>query len=344
MSNKNFAEQLRTLQQGLQEERLSAGGEARLRRLLQGQRPRRRPFALILAPVAAAAMVLLVWAVWPRGTQEAVPARPTVGGFELLAGAPTPSSQGRVRCGSAGCSLRAARLGTTLELNRGAEVGHGEMQLRVFQGEATLQVRPVPAGAPPVKVRVSHGVIVVLGTRFTVWQEQAGGRVVLHEGVIQFNGDGGRVVRLKAGQELRWPQQPAAAPPPAREPAPAAAPAPAPPRLAPPAPVRVRKKPPTPALSPAAAVSLLDRVERLRLQSRYSEAVRLLGKALPRVTDKVLRERLSYEKGTILSDHLLDREAACRHWRRHLRVHGRARYGAQIDVARARLDCAAATK
>ena len=56
MSGKDFAEQLRGLRDELQGERLSASGEARLRRLLEESAPRRRPLALLLAPAAAAAL------------------------------------------------------------------------------------------------------------------------------------------------------------------------------------------------------------------------------------------------------------------------------------------------
>jgi len=184
-------------------------------------------------------------------------------------------------------------------------------------------------------------VITVLGTRFTVWQRQGGGRVLLRHGQIRFEGDQGRRVELAPGQQLRWP----AAPEPKPTPPPALAPAhdATPPPSRPPTPARApgKKARARPASPPVDIGSLLDRVERLRLQGRYAEAARILGRAISRVGDRVMKERLSFEQGTVLTDHLSDGPAACRHWRRHLRAHGSARYGAQIAAAMARLECQA---
>ena len=329
----------------LNEERLSPEAEARLRGLIDNPKPGRRRLPLVLAPVAAAALALLIWIVMP-GSGERAKQKPTlVGGFELAHGKVRESAPGQVSCGSPRCQLRAAGMGVRLELTRGAVAAHGEQELRLLRGKTTFSVQPVKEGGAPVRVRVSHGVIEVLGTRFTIWQDRGRGRVLLQEGAIQFRAQGGRVIKLSPGQELRWPLVPGPASTStstststskskststARSTAsssrkPGRAPA-------------KKAKPPPPPFDTGA---LVERVERLRLQGRYGEAARALSLALPRISDRVMRERLSFELGAILSDQLQDRAAACRHWERHLRAHGRARYGAQIAAARARLGCGA---
>src|SRR5688572_30541816 len=76
--------------------------------------------------------------------------------------------------------------------------------IEVVRGRVDVDVAHRPRGAAPALVRVSHGTIAVLGTRFTIEQSAHGGRVALHEGKIRFDGEGRSVV-LAPGESLTWP-------------------------------------------------------------------------------------------------------------------------------------------
>jgi hypothetical protein len=220
--------------------------------------------------------------------------------------------------------------------------GHAEL----IRGTAVCTVKPAPRGQRrgPVKVFVSHGVIEVTGTVFHLSQGPRGGRVTLQRGAIRFiASEDGRSVALTPGQTLSWPlARQAAGAGKAGGDASGIAPGDAGhgpgtgPGTGPAAAVKPRRPPP---LSPADAESLLERVARLRDQRRFVEAAAALQRGLPRVRDRGTRETFSYELGSILTHHLDDRGRACRHWRRHLRRYGAARYGHEINGALRKLSC-----
>jgi transmembrane sensor len=323
---------LRELDAELRRSPLSAEADARLRALVDGTRApaRRRSLALpIGAALAAAAAVLLLLVLRPFGPE---PARPTLGGFTLIAGHAVAQSEGdAIRCESLHCALAVEALGANLRVERATRVRRRPgSAIELVGGAATVIVWRRPEGAPPVRLLVSHGAIEVLGTEFELRQEESGGWVRLGEGKIRFRAVDGREVLLAPGDRLAWPL-----PPPergARDAGPAPA-ADASPRA--PQPRRDAGRP----LTASQAESLLDEVERLRSQGRYAEVARRLRDALPRVGDAATRERFSFELGTVLGQQLRATSEACAHWRRHLRRFGASRYGPEIRAAQRELAC-----
>jgi len=324
----DFLAQLREADEGLRAERLSPEADARLRALALGPAPRRR-WLWLAAPVAALALALALGWLWSR-RQPPSPRGPVeLGGFALLAGEASLGGGG-VECRSGACALGAEELGVRLDLAREARLAREGGALRLLLGEVTVSVRPRPRGQAPLRVQVSHGVIEVLGTVFVLSQRAEGGSVRLQRGAIRFVAVDGREVRLRPGEELRWPLPPPAATLPA-------ATGPSRPLATRPAVLRpAASKPPLP---PAELESLLDAVERLRSQARHEEAARRLREALPRIAERSTRERMSFELGTLLGQHLKQTAAACRHWRGHLKSFGARRYGVEIEAARRALGC-----
>lgn len=201
--------------------------------------------------------------------------------------------------------------GTELELRaRGVALAKGRTRFSIARRDSL---------GDRFEVAVSHGVIVVIGTRFAVEQRAGGGRVEVQEGTIEFRwSNGAAPERVGAGGALSWPKTPPqpAPPPPATETATAtkthakARPASPPPRRRP---MRRRKR------DAPSIEALMKRLLRLRSQRRYSEAIALLREGSHRDDfTPVQRERLSFELGNLLrqSGRL---EQACRHLKRHLR-------------------------
>jgi transmembrane sensor len=325
----DFAERLRALDAELARERPSAAAESRLRALVESGPDRSLRAWRGWALATAAGLCLVGGLAWLLR-----PGAPQVRGFTVVRGAIEPRDQGLVRCRSATCRLDSPAAGVGLELELTAEVAHRGRDLAVASGRVKCRVRPRPSG-DPARVFVSHGVIEVLGTTFVVAQRTDGGEVALVEGRIRFRGHDGVETELRPGERLSWPRPPAAAS--AAEP-PASRPA------------SVAGRPP--ATRPAVAStdgravqrrtdteSLYERVEALRAQERYREAAAELRRHLPGVRDQVTRERLSFELGTILTRHLRDPAAACRHWEAHLGEHGAKRYGAAVEELRRSLRC-----
>jgi len=320
---------LREADAELQQQRLSPEADRRLRALVEGKQQRGWRPSLVLAPVAAAAVALLVWALLPdQGT--APPARDRMAGFSVVAGT-ARAQQKNVRCLSTACTLAASDQRTRLQLSRGAVVRRQNRHIRVISGKATLDVKPRRRGPDGVlRVYVSHGHIQVLGTMFTVEQQAAGGgSVTLRRGAIRFVGHLGQVQDVAPGQTLTWPlsQPKVAATPKEVEP-----------------PKPTKKARPARKLSEEEAESLHNKVGRLRSQNRWGKAAQVLRSALPRIKDRVTRERFSYELGAILTYELPDAAAACSHWKRHLRRYGPGRYGEEITQARRKAACLAAKK
>lgn len=316
---RDLVDLLRQADGELQQQRLSPEADQRLQRLVAGQGQRRAWWPrLALVPVAAAAVALLAWLLIPADHAAPGPGAPTlVAGFQLLSGQ-AHAEQQRLRCSTPSCTVQAQDVGTRLELTNGTVVRRRQRDLQLVSGQARLWVLPQPR---TLKVFVSHGQIEVLGTSFTVRQRQgAGGQVELHEGSIRFVGhQGWTSPPLRVGHTLRWPQQQ-----PRQQPAPRVAP----------------KKPRPRRLSTVEAEQVLQVIFRLRSQQRYREAVQRLQRDLPRVAQRSVRETFSYEIGAILTHHLGDSAKACRHWAKHLRRYGAARYGQEIQQARSKLACA----
>jgi transmembrane sensor len=325
----DIVEKLREADGELRKERLSPEADRRIRLLLAGEGRRPRAWLrLVWAPAAALAVALLIWALWPgRRPPEPLPPRPA--GFSVASGA-VDREQGQLRCRTAGCTLEAPEIETRLELAKHCVVTRRRGRIRLVRGQLTVEVRPRPR-KQPVRIAVSHGVVEVTGTRFTLRQDPTRGWVKLERGAIRFVSDDGRAVALRPGERLDWPLPPPEPPasqaslPRASLDASPSTPTPGKPRPAP--------------LDERATQALLEQVERLRSQQRYARAAALLRRSLPRIADRTTRERLSYELGSLLTYQLKRGDRACRHWKRHLRAFSPTRYAADIARARKLIGC-----
>lgn len=329
----------------LGEQALSAAAEERLQQLVSGGPPPRTKLRVSLAAagLAAAACAALALLLWPRPAAHRAPGPVELAGFRVIAG-DAAEDQRALRCASARCVLRAVDQRARLRLERGARVRRRSGDVQVVAGRLLCEVDPRAPRRRPFKMIVSHGAIEVLGTQFSVEQGERGGAVVLHHGAIRFVADSGEVVRLSPGERLVWPlpRSATAAPP---------TPAPQPTTTRPPVQRTARSAAPRTgavdatadgSTAPLSAVeSVLEEVERLRSQGRYAAAAARLRQGFEAADSEADRERLSYERGAILTDHLANARAACRHWAAHLARFGRRRYGALIDKARAQLRCPA---
>jgi len=237
---------------------------------------------------------------------------------------------------------------------RGARVTRFDGGIRVVSGGVDVDVAHRPAGVAPALVRVSHGTIAVLGTRFTIEQSEHGGRVVLHEGRIRFD-DSQRSVVLAAGSSLSWPLASSPSTRVVVQPAPEVAPTP------PPTKTRPTSMPQTSPSGPSASQSsalqpedpttkapqstelaverLLTELANLRSRRRFSDAAALLERALTTDLPSETIERLSYELGDILTYQLTDPARACRHWQSHSARFPFGRYPAEVAAAVRRLAC-----
>ncbi|HSI03965.1 MAG: FecR domain-containing protein [Myxococcota bacterium] len=205
---------------------------------------------------------------------------------------------------------------------------------RVRHGTASFAARARTDGNA-LRVLVSHGVIAITGTRFTVVQEEGKGRVKVDEGTVVFHDDDGTDVPLTAGSELTWPRPPTAEvvvlnaipltgpkPPAARAGVPRGAVARANEAAAADEEeedeeeVEEEEAPPTGVLS---MEDILKRISTLRRQKRPREAVELLLSQSQRgdITPAQMA-RLSWEIGLFLQDSG-ERAATCNHWKNHAR-------------------------
>ncbi len=193
-------------------------------------------------------------------------------------------------------------LGAVLELDEPAQFRETLDGVELTQGVVTFDVDHDFPRAAPYRVRVSHGFIEVLGTRFTVTQRWGEGEVTLHRGSIRFTSDDGQVRQLTPGQTLRWPLAPALK-----------------------TVVKAKTTRPAPKMVepvPLDLDALLERVAVLRSRGEYEVAVVTLREALQQPLSDQTAERLSFELGSILSRQLHDEARANEHWRWH-----RTRFG-----------------
>ena len=309
----------------------------------------------LLVPLAVAAMAMaILWFARPE------PDRPRVDvpGLELLAQSSDFQAAviaGQVEIQRGNGTFLVPNNGITLFAHRGVTLRSEPSGTRVVRGAVDVEVQKRRPGAP-ARILVSHGVIEVMGTRFTVVQDEASGSVVLHEGSIRFSAIGGRVVMLAPGQTLAWPLVDAThelAPSPTSPPGPPVpapvSPQPLPPhvpnapaheRATPAVPAVAGARPPEPVESDAAALDgLVDRIATLRSRGEYAAAARELDEALARKLPPSTAERLSFELGSIRTYQLGDRAQACAHWTRHLKAYPGGRYQEEAARAQQHLSC-----
>ena len=236
------------------------------------------------------------------------------------------------------CTLLDVASGERIDVAAPAKLRRDPQGLRVLAGTAELTVQKRAAGLPSLRVLVSHGAIEILGTRFTVVQEDERGSVTLHEGEIRFHDAGGGTRALAPGERLEWPR-PAPAATPALDEAPAVVPIP---------PVVKSKKSTRPPVAAPIVFrdpeDLLQQVDVLRSRGLFPEAARYLTHGLTTPLRPATRERFSYELGSILTYQLGDRASACRHWQEHERRYPDGRYQTEVLQAAAHARCAGSAR
>lgn len=340
--------------------------DARLRwKLGQRREPRqtrssRRGWVMAGAGLAATAALLLFFVSGERAapvTQDAGPVAEVLAGpIAVVSGGAsvTTAPGGVVVLGPGKAAVASHGFDGIVDTAERAELRQEPEGVRLVRGRVTIAVQK-RMRPEPVRIYVSHGVVEVLGTRFELAQNESGGEVKLYEGVIRFS-DGASARTLTPGQSLRWPQVEAAPAAPSAHPAPPKAQeAPHPGEVAPAAePAREARAMPLargPGASRARPVrksvaaegrelaSVLDGVASSRTRGEYDEATASLRKALRGRWRTGTRERLSFELGSILGDHLGDRAAACDYWSHHHARFRSGRYRDEVKSALHRLGC-----
>ena len=155
--------------------------------------------------------------------------------------------------------------------------------------------------ASPLRVGFDGGTIAVLGTVFSVFQDDARGHVELVEGKVRIYESGGARHLLEPGARFAWTRG---------EPA-----NPAPPRVL---------------LKPAAVDDSLDEVARLRSKREYRRARVLVQTLRARASTAREREVLDYELGTLLEAEHAPQADRCAHWQRFLDAYPSSRYAEAI--------------
>lgn len=195
--------------------------------------------------------------------------------------------------------------------------------LTVVDGWLVFDVERVEVG-PPVRVGVAGGVVEVLGTRFSVYQDETRGHVELVEGRIRMLGDAGADATLQPGDRFTWHATRPGELQTAAERASAHAASEAPAR-------RVRES--------KGVNEPIREIAALRAEGRFLEALDLARRWAKESRSARTREVLHYEAGTLIEGPMGDASAACRHWREHLARYPKGRYTEQVALRLARLGC-----
>ncbi len=345
---RDFEEALKEAESSRSEATLRPGAAYRLEQAILEGKVRRAPWAgraLALAGVAALAALATVVALQVSDSDEQTPAG-------VIAEAPVPQPAGQPeqvaepapgpapaaaeeRVLAAGTTWQTPERVTVVSQSR-AVVARAPEGLRVVEGAAHFDVDTRAADEADVVVAVSHGLIQVLGTEFTVVQRDGGGEVTLHEGRIRFTHEDGTQVVMAPGDTVTWPRAEAEAEAEweveteVAEVLPAPIPVPAP----------QRQVAPKPRAAPVDVPALISRVETLRQQGRFEEAVGSLQGTLSGPLPDETHERLSYELGDILTFQLRDRARGCEVWSRHVARFGNSgRYAGAVKSAQRALGC-----
>ncbi|MEM6997088.1 MAG: FecR domain-containing protein, partial [Myxococcota bacterium] len=161
---------------------------------------------------AGAALVMLVMG-WnlTRGASEPAapapaPAVASLAGYTVQGAECRPRQEGDEALLSGECRLVGPQL--AVQTWDDVRLKPGPRRVVLSSGQATFDVQTVQPDEETVRVVVSHGVIEVLGTRFTVDQDEGGGFVDLYEGHIRFHpgdeGSGQAWVDIQPGQRHAW--------------------------------------------------------------------------------------------------------------------------------------------
>lgn len=298
----------------------------------------RRSWLPMLTFAAGAALVMMVigYNMMRRTTEPAsatrAPAVASVGGYAIQGDGCDGKQERGATVVSGECRMVGPHL--TLQTWDTARLELEPRSVTVQRGQAMFDIARVEAGEETVKIAVSHGTIEVLGTRFTVDQDEQGGTVDLFEGRIRFHhrpADGRAPVDIHPGQRYAWGNR--------------AAPQPTEPDPEPEVEADIvivtddeepaRRPRPSKAAKDEApdADAIIAEVTDLRGAGRYDEAARRLRQALQIRWDRRTAQVLSYELGQILERHLHDTDAACKHWAKHQRKYPDGRYAGAVAMS-----------
>ena len=214
MDRPDFPKALRDADTRLREHPSAPGARRRVReRLLRAESRRTAPWrSLILGAFATAAVaVALLVVLRPASEAPPVPAsEPTFAGLAVLERSTALAlrlEDGSLRVDSGTGVLADTGLGFAMRLHSGSALKRTIDGVRVRHGRVELAVLPQPRHQP-LRVRVSKGVIEVLGTTFTVEERGDSGSVTLHTGRIRFVAEDGETRALRPGERLDWPLPP----------------------------------------------------------------------------------------------------------------------------------------
>lgn len=267
-----------------------------------------------------------------------------LGGFALVHCA-TAELDDQETIGADGeCELRSTRYAMNFKLGKHARVRHRADGVAVLSGRVAVHAQPRSKEEPRL-IFVSHGRIEVVGTRFVVEQHRDGGSVQVSAGKIAFVTTDDE--RYEVVSRFNWPvaADPAAVKtegslgPPEKS------------STRPQRQTSSRKKRPA---QRAAAVpepdtsrtkilvdDIVAEITALRSLRRYEEACSRLEAVLATMPKSRASERLSYELGSILSNHIHDTRRACEHWQGHKAKFIAQRYKREIENVEKRLGCGA---
>jgi hypothetical protein len=203
--------------------------------------------------------------------------------------------------------------------------------VEVRAGELLFDVAPRPDR--PLHVMMGTIDIEVVGTRFVVHHDDAGGWVSMLEGHVRTRVGDGAARDLRDGQRLDWPSAAASEPTSTTEPEAAS------PSTEPTAERPRRPSPTKPSEPDAGLAALLDEVAVLRREGAYREAVDRLRSTDTRRWSSRARQLVSYEVGTLLERQLGVDAEACAHWAEHRRRFPGGRHDAIVGRSIERLRC-----
>lgn len=352
-SKPSFADALRQADQALIDHGVPAAIERRLRNRLderrRGSASRLAIGIAITATMAAAVLFLFVF----RG-ENTPPLALATSGFTIENASQDLRYQ---ESGSDGliltqgtCEVVSAKFGIRITNTGKVAIQREHDGLRLVDGTASFSVKKRLHSQIPARILVSHGVIEVLGTEFTVHQREHGGDVLLHEGAIRFVAASGEVRTLAPGDSLSWPLplatpavpdakiDPVSEPPVEDNPPISAKPLHATERI--PRRDASDPEPETKLAAEPTVHNVFAELAKLRSRGQYEQAAKMLRSAIgDGRTTASAGEQFSYELGAILSDRLHDKDAACAHWKIHTRRYNRGKYATEVESAQLRLGC-----
>lgn len=240
-----------------------------------------------------------------------------------------------------GCTVKLPALSVRTEA--GSALKRSDAALELVRGSAWFEVRPVPAGSPPVRVRVAGGVIEVVGTAFSVRQGDSEGSVELFEGKVRFLSAEREPIELRPGEQFVWAnsqRRAGASPGLTLAPSASSSASPAgaasvsrlsPPPVGPLAAAIPNAPSPSTSASEALAPAAIERIAGLRALGKYQEALAELSAVQQGNRDARTAEVLSFERGTLL-ERMGGPALSCPHWSNHARQFSKGAYHAAVSA------------